>query len=126
MKPIQIILAVLLVITTSVGARGFTTHGWGNYFCGQYLSAVHNLPPGHGSWIDRPSGRFVDDAAQYQHWLSGFISASNLWIYRAGVGKDVKADHAATDVWMRRWCEQNPTKTVFEAVYEFVREQCGC
>jgi len=98
MKPIQIILAVLLVITTSVGARGFTTNGWGNYSCGQYLSAVHNLPPGKASWIERPEGRrFVDDAAQYQHWLDGFISASNLWIYRAGRGKDVTTDPAATD-----------------------------
>jgi hypothetical protein len=30
---------------------------------------------------------------------------------------------AAIDVWMRRWCEQNPTKKVFEAAAAIVLEQ---
>ena len=35
----------------------------------------------------------------------------------------IKTDNAAIDVWIRKWCEQNPTKTLVEAAYAFVWDQ---
>jgi hypothetical protein len=39
------------------------------------------------------------------------------------VTNDIKIDTAAIDVWIRKWCEQNPTKTLFEAAWAFVWDQ---
>jgi hypothetical protein len=92
-----------------------------NKSCGQYLSAVYNHPPGQTRSINHPEGQFFDDAARYFDWLAGFIAASNWWMARTDTGNSVNnADYAAIDVWVRRWCEQNPTKSVVEAVSEFV------
>jgi hypothetical protein len=33
------------------------------------------------------------------------------------------ADAAAVDVWIRRWCEQNPTKLFVEAANAFLMDQ---
>ena len=91
--------------------------------CGRYLSAVYNLPPGQTGSVQLPEGRFFNEAARYFDWLAGFVSASNGWITRSGTGNSIRADYAAIDVWMRKWCEQNPTKSVAEAASEFVTSQ---
>jgi hypothetical protein len=35
----------------------------------------------------------------------------------------IKSDGAAIDVWIRKWCEQNPTKELAEAAYRFAWDQ---
>ena len=35
----------------------------------------------------------------------------------------IQSDNAAIDVWIRKWCEQNPTKTLVEAASAFVWDQ---
>jgi hypothetical protein len=54
-------------------------------------------------------------------WLGGFFSATNQWVLNAPNG--IQIDNAAIDVWIRKWCEQNPTKSLFEAASAFVWDQ---
>jgi hypothetical protein len=120
-KSVIAVLPVTLLLIASGQAVAQTTYaiGMGLNSCGQYLSAVHSHPPGTYTSIERPQeGEFFDEASRYQQWLGGFISGSN-WKQR----NNVRTDGAAIDVWMRRWCEQNPTKKVFEAAAAFVLEQ---
>jgi hypothetical protein len=35
----------------------------------------------------------------------------------------INSDPAAIDVWIRKWCEQNPTKTLAEAASAFILDQ---
>jgi hypothetical protein len=35
----------------------------------------------------------------------------------------IESDNAAIDVWIRKWCEQNPTKPLIEAASEFAWDQ---
>ena len=35
----------------------------------------------------------------------------------------IAADPAAIDVWIRKWCEQDPTQVLVQAAAAFVREQ---
>jgi hypothetical protein len=98
----------------------FFASGIGRSACGQYLSAFHDRPPGKIRTITHPEGEFVDEAARYTDWLAGFFTASNWWIARTGKGNSVRADYATIDVWMKRWCEQNPTKSVLEGAIEYV------
>jgi hypothetical protein len=54
-------------------------------------------------------------------WLSGFLSATNVWVTQEPNG--IRYDNAAIDVWIRKWCEQNPTKPLWEAALQFVWDQ---
>jgi hypothetical protein len=98
----------------------FYAGGIGRSPCGQYLSAFHDRPPGKIRTITHPQGEFVDEAARYTDWLAGFFTASNWWIARTGKDNSVRADYVTIDVWMKRWCEQNPTKSVLEGAIEYV------
>jgi hypothetical protein len=120
-----VIVALLLCFTSTAGDAQpyFYAGGVGRNSCEQYLSAFHNRLPGKIRTIQHPEGEFVDEAARYTDWLAGFFTASNWWIARTGTGNSVKADYATIDVWMRRWCEQNPTKGVLEGAVEYVQNE---
>ena len=98
----------------------FTT-GLANNSCGKYLAAVHSHPPGKNRVVDLPEGQFSDDHRRYADWLVGFLTATNLWVMDGP--NQLKVDDAAIDVWIRKWCEQNPTKPLFQAAMAFVRDQ---
>ena len=95
----------------------------GSHSCGKYLEAVHGHAAGAGRQIEHPQeGRFSDDHTLYMAWLEGFFTATNLWVLNEPNVR-IKSDDAAIDVWIRKWCEKNPTKTLFQAAAEFVRDQ---
>jgi len=124
MRKVVLPLAFVLIASGQAVAQStIYAIGMGLNSCGQYLSAVHNHPPGTYTSIERPQeGEFFDEASRYQQWLGGFISGSNWKTYKDN-GNNVRTDGAAIDGWMRKWCEQNPTKKVFEAAAAFVLEQ---
>jgi hypothetical protein len=94
----------------------------GAHSCGKYLEAVRGHAPGKGREIDHPQeGRFSDDHTLYMAWLEGFFTATNLWVLNEP--NSIRGDQSAIDVWIRKWCEQNPTKTLVEAAYAFVWDQ---
>ena len=97
--------------------------GMGSHSCGKYLAAVHGHAPGIGNVINNPKGgRYRDDHHLYMAWLAGFFSAMNWWVFN-GPPNAIEGDPSATDVWIRKWCERNPTKPLSEAVEAFVWDQ---
>jgi hypothetical protein len=54
-------------------------------------------------------------------WLDGFLNATNLWVLNGPNG--IRSDSAAIDVWIRKWCEQNPTMPLIQAAHQFVSDQ---
>jgi hypothetical protein len=95
--------------------------GLGNNSCGKYLAAVHGHPPGTGRVLNRPDGQLYDDHIRYTDWLTGFFTATNWFVLDEH--NQLRIDNAAVDVWIRKWCEQNPTKALFEAAWAFVWDQ---
>jgi hypothetical protein len=94
----------------------------GNHSCGKYLAAVHGHPPGVGRVLkDSSEGQFSDDHHRYVAWLGGFFSATNWWVMDER--NQVRIDNSAIDVWIRKWCEQNPTKFLIEAASAFAWDQ---
>jgi hypothetical protein len=94
----------------------------GQHSCGQYLAAVHGHAPGKGYVINHPQqGRYYDDHGRYMGWLEGFFTATNWWVTYDANG--IQSDNAAIDVWIRKWCEQNPTKSLAQAAAAFVWDQ---
>jgi hypothetical protein len=120
----SVMVALLLACVSTAGhAQTFGILGVGTNSCGMYLSAVHNHPPGMSRIVNTREGQFFDEHMRYRDWLGGFISATNFSSASTGLDQDIKTDDAAIDVWVRKWCEQNPTKSVIEAAMAFVREQ---
>jgi hypothetical protein len=123
MRYIVTVAALILSygITASYAQSG-VVHGMGNNSCGKYLAAVHGHAPGKGTGFnDRWRGKFSDDHSLYMQWLAGFLTATNLWV--TNEPNSIRFDGAAIDVWIRKWCEQNPTKTLLDAASAFVWDQ---
>jgi len=123
-KDLMLAAAMLMTIGGAIGyaqdsGRSGRILGHGNNSCDQYLQAVHGHAPGAPRGIKRPEGEYVDEHERYFDWFTGFISATNLWV----MGDFAPADAAAVDVWIRRWCEQNPTKLFVEAANAFLMDQ---
>ena len=123
MRYIATVAALILSYgPTASYAQSGGVHGLGNNSCGKYLAAVHGHAPGKGSGFnDRWRGKFSDDHSLYMAWLGGFFSAMNWLVLDEPNG--IKTDNAAIDVWIRKWCEQNPTKTLLDAASAFVWDQ---
>jgi hypothetical protein len=118
--------ALLLSCVSTIGysqSQGVFVIGMGDESCGKYLSAVHNQPPGKYRVLNRRDGEYYDEHMVYVEWLKGFLTALNLSSVMAGKDNITTADNAAIDVWIRRWCEQNPTKKLIEAVLAFTKDQ---
>jgi hypothetical protein len=111
-----------LILSTPCHAQGRNlVSGLGIHSCGKYLAAVHGHPPGKGRFLNRPEGQFTDEHFRYAEWLSGFFSATNWWVIDER--NQLQVDDAAIDVWIRKWCEQNPTKPLASAADAFVWDQ---
>jgi hypothetical protein len=114
-------VCALILSSTAGYAQTAYVYDLGAQSCEKYLAAVHGHPPGMGkSFNDRQGGRFSDDHSVYMAWLTGFFTATNLWVLEPN---GIRSDSAAIDVWIRKWCEQNSTKTLREAASAFVWDQ---
>ena len=121
MRYIVTIAALILGYGTSYAQESFL-YDPGGHSCEKYLAAVHGHPPAIGNVIDHPQGgQFSDDHHLYMAWLGGFFTATNVWVLKEPNG--IKSDNSAIDVWIRKWCEQNPTKRLFEAAWAFAWDQ---
>jgi hypothetical protein len=123
MRYIVTVAALILSYGTTAGyAQKTFVYAPGTHSCEQYLAAVNGHPPGIGKEITHPQdGRFSDDHSVYMAWLHGFLSATNVWV--TDEPNSIQSDGAAIDVWIRKWCEQNPTKTLAEAAWAFAWDQ---
>jgi hypothetical protein len=101
--------------------------GWGvgSHSCGRFIAAIGNLPPGQYRPIDTGNVHFVSENTQYQQWLMGFLTGFNFNIANGGDPEQQisgRIDLAGMDLWMRNWCNQHPTKLVYDAADAFIFE----
>jgi hypothetical protein len=122
MRYIVMVIAAL-TLSTACHAQGVDAYisGLGYNSCGKYLAAVHGQAPGTGKLLTGPEGQLFDDHTRYMDWLDGFFSATNVWVLNDPNG--IKNDNAAVDAWIRKWCEQSPTKLFIDAAWAFVWDQ---
>jgi hypothetical protein len=123
----SIILAVLLLTAEVAPAEMNSTFniGVGQFSCGKLIAAIGHAPPGSHEQMTTPNGIFIDEHTQYQEWMTGFVSGYNFAHSAPGdeQKKQVRAiDQAGMDLWMRNWCNQHPTQTVFQASAAFINE----
>jgi hypothetical protein len=118
---------VVCVVTMTLGAVAHAqtgmapVMGMGASSCGRFIAVMGKNPPGKIQAMDDTGlGRFVSENSDYQQWLLGFVTGYNA--ARVGQQQVTGIDLAGMDLWMRNWCNQNPTKTVFEGANAFIIE----
>jgi hypothetical protein len=121
MRYIVGVIAALILSTACYGQeRPLLEHS-----CGKYLAAAHGHAPGRGRFINHPKeGRYFDEHVRFGAWFAGFLDATNFWMV-LNQGNGIQTDDAALDVWIRKWCEKNPTKSLGEAAVAFILDQRG-
>jgi hypothetical protein len=117
------ILGLLLLTADVAHAQRISMMGSGEHSCGRLIADLGSAPPGPGNHkeMNTPSGVFVNEYTQYQEWLMGFVSGFNS-AHANDVEQQVTIDLVGMDLWMRNWCNQYPTKPVFEGASTFIDE----
>jgi hypothetical protein len=74
-----------------------------------------------GEWVEeRKSNSYFATL----HWIQGFISAYNLYVYSGKNPDGVfgNADHKAIAVWMDNYCHENPLSSPAEGTVQLIKE----
>lgn len=74
-----------------------------------------------GDWVE---DRKQDSYHPKLHWIQGFISAYNQYVYFGKNPNGVfgSADHKAIAVWMDNYCQQNPLSSPHDGAVLLIRE----
>lgn len=92
-------------------------YGIGSESCGRFVAAATDNKPGAYRAMTRPEGSYVNDLQRYQQWMMGFVSAINST--RPNLDSQIKVDLAGMDLWLRNWCNQHPTDSVYHGLMIF-------
>jgi hypothetical protein len=101
-----------------------TVMGMGTSSCGRFIAAIGKHAPGEYQSLKRADGELVSENAEYQQWLLGFVSGIN--VARASDEQQQRImdriDMAGIDLWLRNWCNKNPTKEVIDGAVALLAE----
>jgi hypothetical protein len=115
----------LLLLTADVAhaEMGTAVLGAGQYSCGKLIATAGTTPPGaRFQRTDREKGLIINEYAMYQEWLMGFVTGYNFAHNDLVEQQVARIDIAGLDLWMRNWCNQHPTQTVFQGASVFIKE----
>ena len=116
------------MIWGAVAHAEVTGWGVGSHSCGRFIATIGNLPPGEYRSVDPRNDHFVSENTQYQQWLMGFLTGFNFNAFNTAPADDQgqqisgRIDLAGMDLWMRNWCNQHPTESVFHGAAAFINE----
>jgi hypothetical protein len=96
--------------------------GVGTFSCGQFIGSIGKRSPGKVARMPTAEGDFLSENAAYQQWLLGFVSGFNATHVNEHAEQVRGIDLAGVDLWMRNWCNQHPTNTVFDGAVAFINE----
>jgi hypothetical protein len=69
-----------------------------------------------------PPGKYDVAYGMYVSWLGGFVSGYNATQYGQQKPQITRIDMAGIDLWMRNWCNKNPTKMVADGAVALINE----
>jgi hypothetical protein len=113
------LVAVCLASQAFAGEAGVMVLGAGQRSCGQFIAAVGQGPVGAVMQVPAPNGgKYYAELIRYHEWMMGFVTGYNA-AYEDNTDNQIRIDMSALDLWMRRWCNDNPTKTVSQGAQVF-------
>jgi hypothetical protein len=96
--------------------------GAGNDSCGKYIVATSDSSPGSGKAIQNLDGKmYFDQSNLYAQWVQGFLTGINVTDFSGS--KQIEIDYTGVQLWISKWCQENPASSLVEAVSAFARSQ---
>jgi len=114
MKLTAAILLGAACVTSPAFAGDIMILGVGQRSCGQFLAAGGEAPIG----TVLQKGQYYGEQIRFNEWMMGFVSGFNA-AYEGDVTSQIRVDLASLDVWLRKWCNENPTKAISQAAVAF-------
>ncbi len=120
---IQATLALLAASVVSGSAAAQSPHLTylgviGTKSCATFIRDRGNNAPGVGNVYYAPDGNiWFESSVLYSSFVEGYITVQNLM---HSEHQQIMVDAAGEDLWLRRWCDANPTRQFVEAVSAFV------
>jgi hypothetical protein len=115
-----VLAAALSFVTLSPSSQGISQTlyvvGVGMDTCEEFTAHIAGLPGQSLSRTAPDDGQsYYSKSTTYLEWLLGYVTG-----YNAVAGdpqKQIKLDPAAIDLFVRNWCAENPTGTLFSAMH---------
>ena len=110
--------AVFVLAWTMGAASGQTITSYypGNISCGTYSLALNKRSP--STVLEYEGERLAPPALSYATWLAGFVSGVNS---QRDPNSQIKGmDRNGIAMWVKRYCDDNPTRLLIEAAQLFV------
>lgn len=92
--------------------------GVGAESCGSFLTAISKNSPGEVLKENNSGEVFYTEINAKMQWIFGFIAAKNWDLPES---KQITVDRDGTAIWIKQYCEKNPTKGIPSAASEFVK-----
>ena len=93
--------------------------GVGQRSCGQFMAAVGQAPVGQVKQHTATDGtKYYAELIRYNEWMMGFVTGFNS-SREDDSDYQIRVDMAALNLWLRKWCNDNPTKAVSQAAVAF-------
>jgi hypothetical protein len=109
--------AIAIAFCHATTAQQILVYGIGSDSCGSYVLALSEHRP--TAAIVMQGKTYYTTANAYTQWLSGFVTATNNAADDAK-RQQIAVDIAGMSVWIRNYCNANPTQSVLKAALEFV------
>lgn len=123
------IATVAVVLAAPANSQGKKTHiavqGVGAESCGSYVLAIQKNGP--ASSLEWKGERYSTPTKTYVQWIAGYVSAHNAMKLIDGRGDEqvVGVDLNGMALWIKNFCEKNPTVTILNAASTFIGEHSG-
>jgi hypothetical protein len=114
------LLLFLICAEPAFGQQFIVAHGIGRQSCGSFVAAVYGEAPGQGHHLEYEGRKWHDEGRLYAEWIQGYITAINILAAQNGA-KQITVDYPGIELWMRNWCQANPTKLLMEGLMTFVK-----
>ena len=108
-------LGILAVTAPCAFAQIVNVVGVGSDSCGSYVLALAKNAPTRAMRMDEQL--YYTDAATYAQWVSGYVTAN------AFAGRPIPShiDFNGIMIWVKNYCDSNPTYTIAHAAQAFVQ-----
>ena len=119
---LKITILIGFIFVTISSSRSFAgivrMQGVGTESCGSFVSAIEDHGPGEilKSSVDEI---FYTEINTKMQWIFGFIAAKN---WNLSDKNQIIIDRDGTAMWIKNYCEKNPTRPIVNAVSKFIKE----
>jgi hypothetical protein len=119
MRFLLALLAVCMATQALAGQTGLLVIGVGQRSCGEFVAAVGMTPV--GMVLQHPAqdgGKYYAELIRYHEWAMGFVTGFSSG-HESNTDDQIRIDLSALDLWLRKWCNDNPTKEFAQAAPAF-------